>query len=391
LYILHAYKVFPPDVTGGIPEAIAYIAQGMSPRHQSSLLVARDRGLGRRFTSDGISVEAVTSFGTAMSSPLAPSFPLRLAQRARKASLVALHHPFPLNDIGVAIGLPEHAALVVHWHTKIVGKRPFAAALSPILTHTLARAERIIVSHPKLVKNSPFLVRYADKCMVIPYGVHVDYWSELDNAQRRKASELRARHPRLVVATGRLVPYKGFHVLIEALRHVDATVIVVGEGPLEHDLRQTARRLGVGEKFVLAGGLSRDDLKVHLHAARMLALPSVTEAEAFGIVQLEAMAVGLPVINTNLPTGVPDVARNEREGLTVPPGDPAALAAAISRLLDDAELARNLGAAGRSRVAAENRAEVFVKRIEDVYEAAIAERRNAVGMASLQRVGHEPS
>jgi glycosyltransferase involved in cell wall biosynthesis len=391
LHVVHAYKVFPPDVTGGIPEAIAYIAQGMASRHQSLVLVARDRGLGRRFALDGMSVEAVTSFATAMSSPLAPSFPLRLAQRARKASLVALHHPFPLNDIGVRIGFPEHTALVVHWHTKIVGKRPFATALAPILTHTLERAQRIIVSHPTLVRNSPLLARCADKCMVVPYGVHVNYWGELDATQRRKASELRERHPRLVLATGRLVPYKGFHVLIEALRHVDATVMIVGEGPLEHDLRQTARRLGVGDRFVLAGGLSRDDLKVHLHAARMFALPSVTEAEAFGIVQLEAMAAGLPVINTDLPTGVPDVARNEREGLTVPPGDPAALAAAINRLLDDEGLARSFGSAGRSRVAAEYRAEVFVKRIEDVYEAAISELRNAVEVDSLQRVGHEPS
>jgi glycosyltransferase involved in cell wall biosynthesis len=391
LHVLHAYKVFPPDVTGGIPEAIAYIVQGMSSGHQSSVLVARERGLGRRFILNGMSVEAVTSFATAMSSPLAPSFPLRLAQRARKASLVALHHPFPLNDIGVAISLPEHAALVVHWHTKIVGKRPFAAALAPVLAHTLARAQRIVVSHPALIKNSPFLLRHADKCTIIPFGIHVDYWGELDDSQRRKATELRARYPRLVLATGRLVPYKGFHVLIDALRQVDATVMIVGEGPLEHDLLQTAQRLGVGERFALAGGLSRDDLKVYLHAARMFVLPSVSEAEAFGIVQLEAMASGLPVINTDLPTGVPDVARNEREGLTVPPGDPAALAAAINQLLDDEGLARKLGAAGRNRVAAKYRAEVFVRRIEDVYEAAIAERRNAVGMASLQRVGHEPS
>lgn len=391
LQVLHAYKVFPPDITGGIPEAIAYIAKGMSSRHQSLILVGRHRGLGRRFTLDGMAVEAVTSFGTAMSSPLAPGFPLRLAKRARKASLVALHHPFPLNDIGVAMGLPEQTALVVHWHTKIVGKRPFAAALGPILARTLARAQRIIVSHSTLIRNSPFLVRYADKCTVIPFGVHVDYWAALDDSQRRKAADLRATHPRLVLATGRLVPYKGFHVLIEALRHVDATVMIVGEGPLKDDLRQTARRLGVGERFILAGGLSRDDLKIHLHAARVFTLPSVSAAEAFGIVQLEAMAAGLPVINTDLPTGVPHVARDGREGLTVPPGDPAALAAAIKRLLDDEDLARSLGAAGRSRVAAEYRAEVFVRRIEDVYEAALAERRAAVGVNSFHRIGHEPS
>ena len=279
MHVLHAYKVFPPDVTGGIPEAIAYIAQGMSSRHQSSLLVARHRGLGRRFILDGVSVEAVTSFGTAMSSPLAPSFPLVLAKRAREAAVVALHHPFPLNDIGVAMSLPERTALVVHWHTNIVGKRPFAAVLGPIMRRTLARADRIIVSHPVLIENSAFLLRHADKCAVIPFGVHVDYWNALDDEQRRKAAELRARYPRLVVATGRLVPYKGFHILVEALRHVDATVIVVGQGPLDGSLRRLARGLGVSERIIFAGGLSRDDLKVHLHAARMLVLPSVSPAE----------------------------------------------------------------------------------------------------------------
>jgi glycosyltransferase involved in cell wall biosynthesis len=324
---------------------------------------------------DGIPVEAVTSFGTAISSPIAPSFPFVLAKRSRQAALVALHHPFPLNDIGAAIGLPSRTPLIVHWHSKIVGQRPLAALLAPVLRHTLARAQRIIVSHPMLIKNSPLLARYADKCAVIPFGIHVNYWNELDNTQRRKVAELRARHPRLILATGRLVPYKGFHVLIEALRQLDATAIIVGAGPLSNNLLRTARHFGVSERLTLAGALSRDDLKVHLHAARVCAVPSVSAAEAFGIVQLEAMAAGLPVVNTNLPTGVPHVARHGIEALTVPPDHPAALAAAISQLLADPELAQRLGSAGRARVSAEYRAEIFVKRIEEVYEKVAAKLR----------------
>jgi glycosyltransferase involved in cell wall biosynthesis len=387
LHVLHAYKVFPPDVIGGIPEVIAYIATGMSPRHESSLLVARSRGLHRRFKFDGIAVEAVTSLGTAVSSPVAPSFPLVLARRARQAALVAVHHPFPLNDVGVAIGLPRHTPLVVHWHSRIVGRRPLAALHSPLLRHTLARAQRIVVSHSALIKNSPTLARHADKCAVIPFGVHVDYWNELDSMQRQKVAELRARHPRLVLATGRLVPYKGFDVLIEALRQVDATAIIVGEGPLGGKLRRTARQIGGGDRIVLVGALPRDDLKVHLHAARLCAMPSVSPAEAFGIAQLEAMAAGLPIVNTNLPTGVPHVARHGLEALTVPPNDAAALAAAIGRLLDDPELARRLASASRSRVRAEYRAEIFVKRIEEVYEAAVAERREERPMQLAWRRG----
>ena len=380
--VLHSYKVFPPDVVGGITEVIAYIAEGMAPRHESSVLVARSRGWGRRYTFGTIPVEALSSFGTLLSTPIAPSFPFVLAKRSRQADLVALHQPFPLNDIGVSLGLPRETALVVHWHGEIVRQRSLTGLVAPFIRRTLARAQRIIVSHPALVGASPFLAAHAEKCAVVPFGIDVAYWAELDVAQWRRAEELRSRYPRLVMATGRLVPYKGFDVLIEALRRVDATAIIVGEGPLRHGLLRLAQQRGVAERLILAGGLSRDDLKVHLHAARLYAFPSVGAAEAFGIVQIEAMAVGLPIVNTNLPTGVPHVARQGLEALTVPPNDPAALAAAIAQLLTDRALAQRLGAAGRRRATTEYDLQSFVKRIEDVYDQAV---RAASTQAELAR------
>ncbi len=369
--MLHSYKVFPPDVVGGITEVIAYIAKGMAPRHESSVLVARSRGWGRRYTLDSLPVEALFSFGTLLSTPIAPSFPIVLARRSRQADLVALHQPFPLNDIGVTLGLPAETALVVHWHGEIVRQRSLTGLVAPFIRRTLARAQRIVVSHPTMVSESPFLATHAEKCAVVPFGIDVGYWAELDDAQRRRVEELRSRYPRLVVAIGRLVPYKGFDVLVEALRRVDATVIIVGEGPLRHNLLRLAQQRGVAERVILAGMLSRDDLKVHLHAAQLYAFPSVSAAEAFGIVQIEAMAAGLPIVNTNLPTGVPHVARHGLEALTVPPSDPAALAAAIAQLLADRALAQRLGAAGRRRATMEYDLQSFVKRIEDIYDQAV--------------------
>ncbi len=369
--VLHSYKVFPPDIVGGITEVMAYIAEGMAPRHESSVLVARSRGWGRRYIWESLPVEALFSFGTLLSTPIAPSFPFVLAKRSRKTDLVALHQPFPLNDIGVALGLPRETAVVVHWHGEIVRQRSLTGLVAPFIRRTLARAQRIIVSHPTLVSVSPFLAPHSEKCAIIPFGIDVAYWAELDGAQRRRVEELRSRYPRLVLATGRLVPYKGFDVLIEALRRVDATAIIVGEGPLRHNLLRLAQQRGVADRLILAGRLSRDDLKVHLHAARLYAFPSVGVAEAFGIVQLEAMAVGLPIVNTNLPTGVPHVARHGLEALTVPPNDPAVLATAIGQLLDDAALAQPLGAAGRRRATTEYDLQNFVKRIEDVYDQAV--------------------
>ena len=325
---------------------------------------------------DTMPVEALFSFGTLLSTPIAPSFPFVLARRSRQAALLALHHPFPLNDIGVALGLPRKTAVVVHWHGEIVRQRSLTGLVAPFIRRTLARAQRIIVSHPTLVSESPFLAAHTRKMRGRSLRDRCTYWTELDSAQRRRVEELRSRYPRLVIATGRLVPYKGFDVLIEALRRVDATAVIVGEGPLRPDLLRLAQQRGVADRLILAGMLSRDDLKVHLHAARLYAFPSVSAAETFGIVQLEAMAAGLPIVNTDLPTGVPHVARHGHEALTVPPHDPAALAAAIAQLLADRELSQRLGAAGRRRAMTDYDLENFVRRIEEVYDQAVRSARS---------------
>jgi glycosyltransferase involved in cell wall biosynthesis len=386
LRVLHAFKVFPPDVTGGIPQVIASLAKGMSPRHESSVLIARSRGWGRRYVLDGIPVEALGSLGTVLSSPISPSFPFSLADRSRQADLVAFHHPSPLNDFAAMIGLPIRTALVVHWHAEIVARWPLADLVAPFIRHTLARAQRIVVCHSSLLSVSPFLGAHRAKCAIIPYGIDAPFWSELDGSQQSKVEALRSRYPRLVMATGRLVPYKGFHVLIEALRQVNATAIIVGEGRLREDLSLMARRLGMEHRILLAGALSRDDLKIHLHSARLFALPSVSAAETFGIAQVEAMAAGLPIVNTDLPTAVPHVARHGLEALTVPPNDPAALAAAITRLLDDEKLSRRLGAVGRARAITEYKLDTFSTRIEEVYQKALHSISNAAREGQRERV-----
>jgi glycosyltransferase involved in cell wall biosynthesis len=136
---------------------------------------------------------------------------------------------------------------------------------------------------------------------------------------------------RIVLGVGRLIYYKGFEHLVRAMGDVQATALIAGDGPLSGALAAEATRLGVADRVVLLGRVNEADLKACYHACDVFALPSIERSEAFGIVQLEAMACGRPVVNTRLDSAVPHVSLDGLTGLTVPPGDPAALAAACAR------------------------------------------------------------
>ncbi len=110
------------------------------------------------------------------------------------------------------------------------------------------------------------------------------------------------------------------------------------------------------------------------HAADVFALASSARSEAFGLVQVEAMAAGLPVVNTKLASGVPFVSVDEETGLTVPPCDPEALAAAINRLLNNPDLRRSFGDAARKRTRQEFSLDVMTSRTLALYEAVARSR-----------------
>ena len=373
--VLHAYKVFRPDVEGGVPAAITAAVGGGDSIASSRILVARGKaGRGRVYEDNGVSVRAVASLGNLLGMPIAPGFPLALAAEARTADVIALHLPFPLNDLGI-LGVPRSIPIVVHWHADVVGRRLIAGPMGPLFRGTLERAARILVADEAIAENSNLLQAYRAKCEVVPFGVDTSDWGMLDPGQIDRAIRLRERHPRLLVALGRLVAYKGFDVLIRAVAELDCHLVIIGTGNQRKLLEKVATDIGITSKVSFPGYLSRDDLKVHFRAARVFAFPSISRAETFGIAQLEAMAAGLPIVNTSIPTGVPRIARDDNEALTVPPNDVAALSAALSRLLDDEALAKRLGAAAQQRARGTFDQQQFVARLNRIYREVYESRQ----------------
>src|ERR1700704_3037107 len=258
MHILHAYKVCHTEIYGGVPEVIRMLANSRQRGVTSGVLAARMRGWGRHLASGTIKLTG--SFGTLASTPITPSYPFALAREAKRADVLALHSPFPLNDIGVRLGIPQRTALVVHWHAEILGRPVLSRAFAGLFRTTLRRADRIVVSSEKLLEGSAALAPHLHKCAVIPFGVDTAFWGTPGDQMNAEATRLSSAQPRLVLAVGRLVSYKGFDVLIEALRDLDATAIIVGDGIQANRLRRLVKERGLTDRGFLPGSVSRQRL-----------------------------------------------------------------------------------------------------------------------------------
>jgi len=368
LKILHAYKVYLPH-NGGIPAVISRITSGLQSHVKSTILVAQPKcAIGVSEFYKKIFVTRSLSLGNLFSMPFAPFYMFNFWYKAKKSSIVHCHYPFPLNDLAVTLWFPKRTALIIHWHAEITAQKRLLPLVKPFINRCLKRADKIIVSNPCMIEASSYLTLYREKCAVIPYGMQTDHIQTLTAESQQKIKGLQQRYPRLILAVGRLVSYKGFDVLLKAMQEIDGQLCIIGEGALNNELQQYSETLGLSERVIFAGRVSDQELLYFYHASRVFAFPSVTEAEAFGLVQLEAMLCKKPIVNTQLNSAVPWVARHQQEALTVIPNDYKGLATALQQLLDDTELANRLGEAGYQRAISEFSEQVFLTRINTLYE-----------------------
>jgi len=382
LSVLHIFKVYYPDLFGGTLSVIRDICAGLKDIFAASVLVCSKFGGQRRIVVNDVAVERVRSFGDVLSLPAAPTYPLRLWRRIAEHDLLALHAPFPLADLVFALGLGRSRPLVVHWHADIVSHATLRRFVEPLMRRTLRRAEAIIVSDAVLIENTPLLREFANKCHAVPFGVDVSKYDRPDRVNARG---------RLVLACGRLVAYKGFDVLARAAVGRNFEVWIVGEGREHERLEQLIKELGVEDRVRLLGSVPDSERVRLMCIADVFAMPSVTNAETFGLAQLEAMAAGRPIVNTSLDTAVPRVARHGMEAVTVPPGDSEQLGEAIDSLIADPERRRHMGEAARHRAMTKYSTAAFGKGIEIIYREAAAATAPTVRVSRAAAIGWLPA
>ena len=321
---------------------VTYLVAGDSLRSQSSEVNAG--------TDTYRMVESAT-LGTYFSTAISPMQVIKAIRMHKQQpfDVVHLHFPNPLAHLA-SFFLPANIKRVITWHSDIIRQKRLLAMYLPFLRRVTFRADALIAATPAHFTSSTQIPSnlHITKRHVIPYGRDfsdlelTSSTSELCESLKAKA-KLFSESGHIIFALGRHVYYKGFDVLIDAMQYIDAQLILGGDGPLKAELEEQAKRLGVNHRVIFTGSIPEADLAAYFNACDVFCLPSVEQSEAFGLVQLEAMACGKPVVCTQLNNGVNVVNQAGITGLAVPARNATALAEALNTLLNDNHLRLKLG------------------------------------------------
>jgi rhamnosyl/mannosyltransferase len=338
--VLHIGKFYPPR-WGGMETAVKDICETIAGSVELDVIVANDSR--KKVVEDkaGYQLVRLPNWKTLLSQPLTPElFP---ALRKSSADIVHLHEPNPL-ALACFLASRHSGRLVIHYHSDVIRQKRLSRLYRPLLERGLARADAVVVGSAELLDSSPVLKRWRRKCVVIPFGIDLAPFLAIDHEKRKTR-----KGPPRVVAVGRLSYYKGFHHLIDAAAELDCEVLIGGDGELRKALEQRIRNRGVSGSVRLLGSLTFPQLVVLYQEADIFCLPSCERSEAFGLAMVEAMGSALPVVSTDLPTGVRAVNRHGETGIVVEPGSAAALASALRQLASNQQQREEMGMAGRLR------------------------------------------
>lgn len=363
--VLHIYKDYYPPVVGGIEIHLNLLCGGLRGEYDVRVLVANPAGRKTvRQALGGIEIVRAGQFGRLAGTPVCPSFPLWM--RRLGGDILHFQCPHPTGVLAYFAARPR-GRLVVTYQCDIVRQAKLLMLYGPFLRWFLRRADVILPTSPPLVETSPFLRPVAEKCIPIPMGIPLERYEKTSEIEARAAA-IRAEHERpIILFVGQLRYYKGLHFLLQAMRDIDADLIIVGEGREGPGLVRMVERLAIEDQVRFVGKREGDELVAYYHAADVFCLPSHLRAEAFGLAQVEAMACGLPVVSCRVGTGVEWVNQDGVTGFVVPPAAPEKLSGAIRRLLAQPQLRRQMGENARARARSEFSLDVMVARIKTVY------------------------
>lgn len=366
LSILQVGKFWP--VRGGVEKVMYEFATGLSSRGIScDILTAACEGAGSRTTLEGgARLFTCRTWRKVAATMIAPTMITQLRRLVNNYNVVHVHHPDPMAALALRLS-GYKGKVVLHWHSDIAKQKQLLKFYMPLQDWLIRRADLVVGTTPVYINSSPYLRHARHKMTSLPIGIE-PIAPDPDGAER-----LRRQYGgrRIVFALGRLVPYKGFEFLVKAAQYLDDSyaVLIGGVGPLEDNLYRLIAECHVTGRVRLLGYVPDDELPAYYTAATLFCLSSVQKTEAFGIVQVEAMSCGLPVVATNIPgSGTSWVNAHGVSGLNVKPRSAEQLADAIKAITGDAETYDRFSRQARQRYEQQFTKKMMIDNLLKIYE-----------------------
>ena len=334
--ILEVSKLYPP-FWGGIETVVYDISTVLRQKeHNVDVLCVSDKNKSTKEIVDGVNVYRCGSFAHLASTYLSFKF-IKVWRKIRNNyDVIHVHLPNPLAVLAIVLFKPQKGCkIIVHWHSDIVKQKYLKIPFIPLERWLLNRSSKIIATSQIYAYASQDLKKFLSKVEIIPIGIDEERMVAAPEAIER----IRQRYTDkfVIFALGRHVYYKGFEYLLDAAKYLDDKYIILlgGQGELTPRLQEKIKQHNLDEKVKLLGKISAEELPAYFSAADVFCLPSVERSEAYGVVQLEAMACGTPVISTNIKgSGVSWVNKHGITGIVVPVKDSKALADSFNYLYE---------------------------------------------------------
>jgi glycosyltransferase involved in cell wall biosynthesis len=345
--ILQVNKMYSPDI-GGVETVIKEYSEYLK-NFDDVVVLCCHKNLSLKTTKEmigGIKVYRCASFGTFMSMPISIVFFIYLFILSRKADFIHFHEPFPLGTLGSLL-IPKTKKIFVTWHSDIIKQKSIKKFFEYFQKKLCNKAMNVISTSDRLVEFSSVLREFRSKVLTIPLSIDKNEYL-INNLDYINIENFPKDY---VLFLGRFSYYKGIFVLLDAIEKIDEDIpfVIVGSGELSEEIKEkvnnTKKNILIIDRFV-----TDDEKKFLLKNSKFMVFPSIYPSEAFGILQLESMVYGKPVINTSLPTGVPWVSIHKETGLTVDINDSNQLAKSIRELYENQELIDKLGGGAIKRV-----------------------------------------
>ena len=365
--ILHIGKYYPPHF-GGIEKVNFDLVEELNKHHISTDVLCFSDTRESSFEEKEYRIYRASTLIKLNSTPVSIELLQILRKIHQNYDIIHLHLPNPMAAIAFQL-VGFKGKLVLHWHSDIIKQVYLKKIYGPFQKALLKRADRIIVTSPPYLEGSKELADFRMKCTVIPIGIEDREEANEDQLQSLKETY---RDKKVIFSLGRLIYYKGFEYLIDAAKALpdNYQVLIGGKGDLYQKLEQQIQRNKLENKVKLVGNIPPKEISAYFELCDLYCMPSCERSEAFGIVQIEAMSYGKPVVSTSIPySGVAWINEHEKTGLVVQPKDANALAEAIKVVLGNKETAERLGENARKKYTEEFTLKKMFQRTVELYHS----------------------